>query len=204
MVQKQLTEFIGKGVIHIPFIKTISSLNLRMGRGEARVLDEPIDFKCTVCKKKRLLGLKSSVLVRLLVHNGKKEEELVLCDACSDVLTELFRFGPRVIAEAYRWELSSRVARVSIVHDDLFCFKCMGRADSHMFVKFDDVRNSHHSKSCEYDTIRVCSRCVYGYMRMLIESKVTRKNILKECALKECVSKRAWKSKSIIGVLDAE
>jgi hypothetical protein len=120
------------------------------------------------------------------------------------VLTEILRFGPRVISEAYRWELSSRVARVSIVHDDLFCFKCMGRADSHMFVKFDDVRNSDATRSCKYDTIRVCSRCVYSYLGLLTDSKVTRKNVLKECSLKECTSKRVWKTRGATVIVDAD
>jgi len=203
-MQKQLSEYEGKGRIHIPFIRAISSLNLRMGRGDPRTMKEPIDFKCSVCRKMRVLGAGASVMVKMQIESGNGIEDLLLCDACSDVLTEVLRFGPRVIAEAYRWELSSRVARVSIVHEDLFCFKCMGRADSHMFIKFDDVRNSEFSKSCQYDTVRVCSRCVYSYIQLMVESKVTRKNVLKECSLKECTNKRAWKASSATVVIDAE
>jgi hypothetical protein len=200
--QKQLSEFEGKGKVHIPYIWSVSSLNLRMGRGEMRKLDELIGYECSVCGKKRVLGVNAAVLVKMEVDVGRGIEELHLCDACIDVVSEAIRFGPRVIDEARTWVLKTRVARVSAVQEELVCFKCMGRADSHMFIKYDDCSCADgmvRLASCSYGAVRVCARCVLSYLELLRASKVTRNNILKECPARG-IEGRVWKTRESVVV----
>jgi len=200
--QKQLSEFEEeKGKIHIPYIWSISSLNLRMGRGETRKLAEPIEYCCSVCGKDKLLGNDAAVLVRVEIDVGRGREMFHLCDVCVDVLSEAIRFGPRVIEEARTWELTTRVARVSVVQDELVCFKCMGRADSHIFIKYDDFSNKDTMRaqtSCLYGTVRVCARCMLSYLEMLRASRVTKRNLLKECSISDAVCSRVWKTKTVV------
>lgn len=191
--QKQLSEYEGKGGIRFPYVESVSSLILRMGRGKVKEIDEPIEFMCSVCGKGKVVGMDAWVMVSMIIDAGGKNRRVSLCDVCMDVLSEAMRFGPRVIEEARTWELSTRVARVSAVHDELVCPKCMTRAESHVFVKFDDVRRDVFMMgSCSYGTIRVCARCAVSYLEMLRGSKVMKRNILKEC----CVEKKEsspWK-----------
>jgi len=151
-------------------IKAASSLNLRMiKRGLSRVLEEPIPFKCSVCGKRRILGKNESVLVKMsYVINGGELCEVKLCGCCVDLLTDMMRYGPRVINEAHKWRRVSRVARVSLVQNDLFCFGCLGTATTHLFVKFDDLAVAGVSAS--YGTKRICAKCALSYMMMLTQA----------------------------------
>jgi hypothetical protein len=173
-----------------------------MGRGDMRKLNEPIGYECSVCGKNKLLGVDAAVLVKMEMDVGRGIEELHICDVCVDVISEAIRFGPRVIDEARSWVLTTRVARVSVVQDELVCFKCMGRADSHVFIKYDDCSNTNimRQTSCVYGTVRVCARCALSYLELLRVSKVTKKNILKECSVKEMVENKVWKTRSAIVV----
>jgi len=201
--QKQLTEYEGKGIIHIPYIVSVSSLNLRMGRcSECKTITDDISYKCSICSKDKKLGANAQVMVRMEVDMGNRTEVMMLCDVCVDVLTEAIRFGPRVIEDARKWVLGSRVARVSGVHEELVCFKCMGRADSHIFVKYDDLNSDKiRSSTCLYGTIRVCSRCVLSYLGLLKESKVTKRSIMKERQITELVKMKVWKTRQISTVV---
>jgi hypothetical protein len=171
--QKQLSEYESRARIHIPYIGSVSSLNLRMGRGEVRKLKEPIGYKCSICKRERMLGGDASVLVRMEVDVGQGKEDFCLCDECIDVLAESVRFGPRVVESARTWKMSTRVARVAAVHEELVCFKCMGRSDSHLFVKFDDLSQQETlCYECTYGTVRVCARCALSYLGMMRASRI--------------------------------
>lgn len=154
--------------MRLPFIHSVSTVNLRLGRGVARRLDEPIPFSCDICGKSRRLGCSSSVLVRVqytLREGGVNERSL--CDRCMDVFADVLRFGPRVLSEASVWERKSLVARVSHVQGELFCFKCMSKGDSHLFVKFDDLSAKKLFAGHAYDSVRVCARCACTYLLML-------------------------------------
>ncbi len=151
-------------------IKAASSLNMRMiKRGLSRKLDETIPFKCSVCGKRRGLGKNESVMVKMsYAINGGDDEEVQLCGCCIDLLTDMMRYGPRVVHEAHKWRRVSRVARVSLVRNDLFCFGCLGNASSHLFVKFDDL--AIVGVTAKYSTKRICAKCALSYMMMLKQS----------------------------------
>jgi hypothetical protein len=151
-------------------LRDVSSLNLRtIRRSEKRVIDDPISFECSVCGKKRWLGKTTFALVRLKCEVETGLKEMKVCGCCMDLLTDAARHGPRVITEAHKWLRSSRVARVSLVDEDLFCLNCLGTADSHLFIKYDDLLEG--GKSSAYATKRICARCVISYLGMLIESE---------------------------------
>jgi hypothetical protein len=200
--QKQLSEYEGKGIIHIPYIVSLSSLNLRMGRcSDIKRIQEKISYKCSVCGKDKMMGVNAQVMVRMEMNMGLSSEILMMCDTCIDVLTETLRFGPRVVEDARKWVLSSRVARVSGVHEELVCFKCMGRADSHIFVKYDDLNSEKLSSSSIYGTIRVCARCVLSYLSLICGSKVTRRSIIKGREVVEMAKTKVWKMRQVSTVV---
>ena len=200
--QKQLTEYEGKGIIHIPYIVSISSLNLRTGRnGCCRKIEDDISYRCSICAKDKKLGKNAQVMIRMEVDMGASTEIMMLCDVCIDVLTEAIRFGPRVIGDARKWVLGSRVARVSGVHEELVCFKCMGRADSHIFVKYDDLNVENVRASSLYGTFRVCSRCALSYLGLLKESKVTKRSVIREREVVDLVKTRMWKTRQVSAVM---
>lgn len=151
-------------------IKAASSLNMRMiKRGMSRELEDTIPFKCSICGKRRRLGDNEAVMVKMVYAiNGEAPEEVKLCGCCIDLLTDMMRYGPRVVNEAHKWRRVSRVARVSLVRNDLFCFGCLGNATTHLFVKFDDLTIA--GKSAKYGTKRICAKCALSYMMMLKKS----------------------------------
>lgn len=157
----------------IPYINNVTSLNLRKGRREEKKLKEPIPYRCSVCGQKRSLGKNSAVLARISYNFHNMDEEYVLCDDCLDVFADAIQNGPRVLAEGNKWKLFSRVARISLVQEYLFCFRCQGRSDTHVFVKFDNLRIGGKES---YNTMRVCSRCVVSYLQMMKELQCTVKN----------------------------
>lgn len=162
--------------ITFAYIHNISSVNLRLARGKERKLMEPIGFVCSFCKKTFALGKSSAVMVKMeyaLQENEAKEK--VLCGRCVDVFVDLVRFGPRVIHEAYRWELMSQVARIAVIQEELFCFKCMGKSDSHVFIKYDDLLSDKLVYGHSYVTSRVCARCATSYLNLIEVQKVTSK-----------------------------
>lgn len=146
-------------------IDDVSSVNLRMGRGEEKRLTEPIKYGCEMCGTKCSLGKDSSVMVRIGARIGREKREWLLCDDCMDAISDAIRFGPRAVSVT--WARASRVARVSAVQDNLLCFKCLKRCDSHLFVKFDDLKVECEQGSAAYGTIRVCARCALSYMLMV-------------------------------------
>jgi hypothetical protein len=151
-------------------ISAASSLNIRMiKRGMSRVLDDTIPFKCSVCGKRRSLGKNESVMVKMSYQIDEGvTEEAKLCGCCTDLLTDMMRYGPRVVNEAHKWCRVSRVARVSLVRNDLFCFGCLGNSTTHLFVKFDDLKVV--GESAKYSTKRICAKCALSYMMMLKQS----------------------------------
>ena len=152
-------------------IKAASSLNMRMiKRGQSRDLSETIPFTCSVCGKKRKLGGNETVMVRMLYTlNGEEPVEAQLCGCCVDLLTDMMRYGPRVVSEAHKWRRVSRVARISLVQNDLFCFGCLGNSTTHLFVKFDDL--TMVGNTAKYGTKRICAKCALSYMMMLQKSE---------------------------------
>jgi len=145
-------------------LNNVSSLNLRLGRESGKKLPDPIPFKCS-CGLRGKLGGNRFVMVKLqYTCNGDPCREVIMCDDCVDRLVDFIRFGPR--AGEPNWKKSSRVARVSRVVGDFKCYKCQGREDSHLFVKYDDLR-AEGSKEA-YTTVRVCARCAITYMHMVL------------------------------------
>lgn len=156
----------------VPEIKSLSSINFRMGRDEReRVLKEPIRYKCSYCRQWRRLGAGSSVMVKLMFWLGHVEE-VMICGKCIDVFVDIARYGPRVVSEGYKWRLRSRVVRVSLVEGKLLCFRCLGWAKSHVFVKFDDLL--YAGKDARYVKMRICSKCAFSFLKMMEKSGVTR------------------------------
>jgi len=146
-------------------IKVVSSLNLRRGRCDGKQLDEPIRFTCS-CGKKCRLGRDSFVLAKIQYVLSDDCVDVVLCDRCMDLFIDTARFGPRVIEEGDLWTIVSRAARISIVQEELYCFKCLSKDETHLFMKFDDLSKSHVS----YSSMRVCARCAISYLRMVLNS----------------------------------
>ena len=159
---------------------SVSSLNLRtIRRGESRDLDEPIVFKCSVCGGKKKLGGTTPVMVRISYKfNGSGISELRVCGMCADLLTDVMRSGPRVIREAHKWKVESRVARMSIVDETLVCLNCWKQGKSHMFIKYDDLLIDGMSSS--YKTRRECAKCVISYLTMLRECEGVGKRQISE------------------------
>ena len=151
---------------------SISSLNLRTGREDSRHCD-PIPYVCGICGVRHILGSDSFVLVRFEYILGKSKKEIVLCDRCSDVLADFVRFGPRVGYESNRWEICSRIARVSLVQDTLFCACCLKKDDTHLVIKFDDLLISGDKE--EYHFKRVCARCAISYLSLLVANSGAKK-----------------------------
>ena len=144
-------------------LKVVSSLNLRRGRCDGKQLAEPIKFKCS-CGKRCKLGRDSFVLAKIQYVLSTECVDVVLCDRCMDLFIDTARFGPRVIEEGSLWKIVSRAARISIVQEELYCFKCLSKDTTHLFMKFDDL-----SKSCvSYASMRVCARCAISYLRMVL------------------------------------
>lgn len=147
-------------------LEVVSSLNLRTARGDGRMLKEPIDFTCS-CGKKCRLGADSFVLAKIHYNLSGDLCEVILCDRCTDILIDAARFGPRVIESGEYWNIQSRAARISIVQDDLYCFKCLDKDGTHLFMKFDDLTKEKVS----YGTMRVCAKCTISYLTMLLNSR---------------------------------
>ena len=148
-------------------LSNISSLNLRLRREGGKKLKDPINIKCA-CGKRQCLGKTSFVMVKMQYScNGDEGEEVILCDSCADKMVDLIRFGPRVIENG--WKIRSRIARVSRVVGDFKCYKCLGREDSHLFIKYDDL--SVEGKKESYMTVRVCARCAITYLHMVLPSE---------------------------------
>lgn len=150
-------------------IKTISSLNLRTRRGKPiRSLSEPFRYYCSLCTRRRTLGVNDSVLIKVDYCLDDQCKEVKICERCIDVLSDCLRFGPKVLEQIHRWERKSRVVRVSFVEGERECYTCPNSNSTHMYIKFDDLARGG---SCEhYDWSRVCARCVMSYMEMMIES----------------------------------
>jgi hypothetical protein len=126
-----------------------------------------------MCGKLKRLGKNASVLARIAYEFKNEEDEFILCDACIDVFADAIQEGSRVFQEAANWRVRSRVARISLVQDHLFCFKCLGRSDTHVFFKYDDLRVGGKES---YQTMRVCSRCVVSYLTIMKELQCTLNN----------------------------
>ena len=147
-------------------IECVSSLNLRVGRAEEdRKLKEAFGFSCSFCQRKRQLGRSSPAMSRVMFRCGKESENVVMCERCMDVFVDLVRNGPRVLQKAYKWRLMSRVVRLSIVEGEMSCSRCFGRADSHIFVKFDNLMLP--GEAAQYSNMRVCARCAVSYFKMM-------------------------------------
>jgi len=144
-------------------INVVSSLNLRMGRKNGKQLAEPIEFVCS-CGGKCKLGRDSFVLAKIEYELSGEAFQVVLCDRCTDLLVDAARFGPRVIDSGDEWRIRSRVARISMVREDLHCFKCLGQDTSHLFMKFDDLSKD----SVSYSSMRICARCAISYLTMIL------------------------------------
>jgi hypothetical protein len=171
----------------------LSSLNLRMGRGESRKLEESIQFSCSLCAKRRRLGKDHDVLVRMsLLKECGEALDLQVCGTCMDILVESIKHGPRVIQESRSWPISSRVARVSLVPEELRCCYCMVKSKSRVYVKYDNLKTSGlKAKECSYEEMRACPRCVLSYMGLMKENethKVAKPMVVVEAAQK------CWKS----------
>ena len=146
-----------------------SSVNLRIGRTgkrkENRLLDEPVKYVCSLCGKQKALGKDSFVFARLIYMLGNKRKDVSLCEKCVDVFSDIIRFGPRVIREAHKWQRHSRVVKVAQVQGRLFCFKCLGTQDSHVFIQYDDL--DVPGMKGQFRTRRICARCAISFLSMM-------------------------------------
>jgi hypothetical protein len=147
-----------------PRILEVSSLNLRMGRRETRRIKENIKFSCSLCKHTFFLGKGASALSRITYELRKTEKHLVLCGMCMDVLADALQTGPSVI-ERSDWKLTSSVARVSMVEEEILCANCWNKDTTHLFMKFDNLLIG--GKSEVYRTRRACAKCVVSYIEMM-------------------------------------
>jgi len=144
----------------------VSSVNVRAASrlGKDRAM-EPVCFECSVCHVRRWLGRTTSAFVRLQCMVDGRSEEWLLCGRCLDVVVDMARFGPRVLLEGYKWRLCSRVVRVSLVEERLVCLRCWTSADSHLFVKYDNLLVGGNGVS--YAVGKICDRCVFSFIDMM-------------------------------------
>jgi hypothetical protein len=185
--------------IEIPLLLSISSLNLRCGRKSMKTLAEPIRYVCSLCCRVRNLGKSAAVLSRLEYFFHGKMYELTLCDDCLDVFVDGLLVGPRIFRELSMWKVRSRVARISLVQERLICGRCLRRADTHMFVKYDDL--SHKGKE-DFKNLRACAQCVVGYLVAISETGCTKDVHFKRivCAEKFEVKKKFGFAEVVVDV----
>lgn len=156
-------------------IISISSLNLRYGIN-GKKLDEPIPFKCS-CGCSSKLGKDTFVMMRMQYKLDNERMDVVLCGKCVDLLADIIRNGPNVLSGVSKWKLQSRVARVSLVNNNLFCFKCLGKQKTHLFMKFNDMydpgimNKGIQARAKSYGTIRVCAQCAISYLQMMLSQR---------------------------------
>jgi len=138
-------------------IISVSSLNLRsMGGRENKHLDEPIPFKCSVCKKRYKLGKNAFVMVRVIFEVGGVEQKVVMCDECSDRFTDISVYGPRGVGFEH---VKSTLVRASVQQQKKYCFNCLNGNGSHIFLKYED-----EMKEGTLATKRLCAQCSISYL----------------------------------------
>lgn len=155
---------------------SVSSLNIRRGK-TGMVLSDPISFRCSSgcgCR----LGKTTFAMVRMQYRLGDGRHDVVLCGKCIDLLADLIRHGPMVIGDLEHWRLRSRVARVSLVNEYMFCFKCLGKMQTHIFMKYDDMYDTGllgpttvSIRNRKYGTVRVCAKCAISYLQMMLAQR---------------------------------
>jgi hypothetical protein len=151
-------------------IKNVSSLNLRRRRGSnIKDIEEVIPYSCSVCMKKFSLGANSGMLVRLSYSLNNMHVDLIMCDRCSDVFSDIARYGPRVLSDLSFWTRKSVVSRMLLVQQNLLCFNCMDRMDTHIYVRYDDLMVA--SKAEVFDSKRLCAKCAISYLSMMLSCK---------------------------------
>jgi hypothetical protein len=156
-----------------PYIQSVSTINLRSCTG-VRELSEPIPFTCTACDRRLKLGKTSPAVAKISYDAGGERVDAVLCAKCLDVLADSIREGPKVVEQAHSWRLQSSVVRVSYSQELLFCFKCMKKLDSHLFMKYEDLLSMKRGTKKAYTELRVCAACACAYLEMLRIHKVTK------------------------------
>lgn len=151
-------------------IRSISSLNLRRSRGtKKKEMDDPISFSCSVCLRKLKLGRTSGMMAKIAYTLNDKPMEVQMCELCSDVFCDVARYGPRVISELSYWSRKSVVSRMSLVQQYGKCFNCLEKLDTHIFLKYDDLRVA--SRTEVFDSKRLCAKCVISYLSIMLASK---------------------------------
>jgi uncharacterized CHY-type Zn-finger protein len=156
------------------YIQNLSVVNVR---GVKCMLTEKIKFCCTMCGKEKSLGRGTDILMRINFVIGEE----YLCDRCTDIMVDVIRHGPEAVSNAHKWKLSSKMMRVSVVHEYLMCFKCLQKRESHFFAKYDDLRAhaamnggwcAKKKKDSTAAVFRCCSQCAYTYMMMAKQAKM--------------------------------
>jgi len=141
------------------YIQELSSVSLGCN-WEGRKERCGVRFVCSMCGKRKDLGMTSGAMVRMKFS----EKETVLCERCCNILADVMWNGPRVLAEAFSWELQSKFLRASVVHEELVCGQCLQKRASHMFVKLRVRERSGYSHKVRDIALRRCSVCVYSYV----------------------------------------
>jgi uncharacterized CHY-type Zn-finger protein len=164
------------------FIQNLSVVNVR---GVTCMSTEKIRFVCTMCGKDKTLGKQTEVLMRINFTEGEE----MFCDRCTDIIIDVIRNGPEAVANAHKWKLSSRMMRVSAVHEYLMCFKCLQKRHSHFFAKYDDLRTRGNDASWGLKkkrdstaaVFRCCSQCAYTYMMMAKQAEMHKEQLRYLC-----------------------
>lgn len=165
---------IGEFVECLPVIIDVSSLNLRSGRRGCKKTCEKIHMRCSVCERGYFIGKGTDAMAKVRYSFMGKETEVVMCGVCLDVFVDLLGVGQRLVDDK-NWRVTSKTARVSMVEELLLCGNCWRKADTHMFVKFDNLLIG--GKSEAYGTKRVCARCVVSYLELMMRSGFMKKRI---------------------------
>lgn len=153
-------------------IEGLSCLNMRSGRREdLHVTKERIGFTCTMCSRRSYIGAGSWAMLKMNYCIGEDVVHEVLCDRCMDILTDLVQFGPLILRSANN--ISSRVAKMSLVRKELFCWVCRNVEGTHVDMKFDDLRIP--GGNAVYCIRKVCARCLIGSIQVLRDGEVWRK-----------------------------
>jgi hypothetical protein len=165
---------IGEFVERLPVIIDVSSLNLRSGRRGCKKTCERICVHCSVCGGRFFMGKGTDAMAKVKYSFMDKEVEVVICGVCLDVFVDLLHVGQRLVDDK-KWRVRSKTARVSMVEDVLLCGNCWRKADTHMFIKFDNLLIG--GKSEAYGTKRVCARCVVSYLELMVKSGFMKRRI---------------------------
>jgi hypothetical protein len=144
-------------------------------------------FLCSLTGRRYIMGKGSESMVRIQYALDGIVRDVTLSDRAIDSLIELSLNGPIILEQEMSKPIGVKVMRVALVEGRLQCLHCSRTHDTHMFVKFDNLRVAGNRAIY---TERLCAQCVIAYLEMLTSSNLLkrRKKVVYECPSLQAVS----------------